>query len=102
VVVVDAAVGELSKPAGTIEKRVEQIENKYLNQYQDKFKLFFITTVLIMVIMLVVVIFYSAAWNLRMKRRSIRSLIQKANRPPTNNPCLYKMPVPSPILKMSR
>ena len=75
VAVVDAAVDELSKPAGTIEKRVDQIEKKYLQQYQDKLKLFFITIVAIMVIILAVVILIS-----RTLIHPIRYLSEVANK----------------------
>jgi HAMP domain-containing protein len=54
---------------------VDQIEKKYLQQYQDKLKLFFITIVAIMVIILAVVILIS-----RTLIHPIRHLSEVANK----------------------
>lgn len=52
-----ASVEEVSRPAATVEKRVAQIENRYMEQYKKNFQIFFITMLIILVVIVVVIVF---------------------------------------------
>ena len=52
-----ASVEELSRPAATVEKRVAQIESRYMMQYKRNFQIFFFTMLIILVVIVVVIVF---------------------------------------------
>ncbi len=54
-----ATVEELSKPAAAVEKRVSQIESRYMAQYKKTFQIFFIAMLIILIIIVVVVVLIS-------------------------------------------
>lgn len=51
------SVEELSGPAATVEKKVAQIESRYMAQYKKNLQIFFITMVIILVVIVVVIVF---------------------------------------------
>jgi methyl-accepting chemotaxis protein len=57
VAVADTSVEELFRPAATVEKRVAQIESRYMMQYEKNFRIFFFTMVIILIVIVGVVVF---------------------------------------------
>jgi HAMP domain-containing protein len=50
------SVEELSRPAATVEKRVAQIESRYMMQYKKNFQIFFMIIILVVIVAVIVFI----------------------------------------------
>ncbi len=68
-------IDEFSKPSKAVEMKMRQIENRYLEQYEGKFRVFYLVIFLVLIVLLAVIYFYS-----RSVIRPIRHLSEVANK----------------------
>jgi len=75
VVAATTYIDEFSKPSRAIEEKMTQLENRYLGEYEKKFRIFYVATLLVLAVLLLVIYFYS-----RSVIQPILSLSDIANR----------------------
>ena len=52
-------IEEFSKPSRTIADKMEQVEGRFLRQYEEKFRLFYFLILIVLLVLLLVIFFYS-------------------------------------------
>jgi len=75
VVAATTYIDEFSKPSRAIEEKMNQLQNRYLGEYEKKFQIFYVATLLVLAVLLLVIYFYS-----RSVIQPILSLSDIANR----------------------
>jgi len=59
VVAATTYIDEFSKPSRAIEEKMNQLQNRYLGEYEKKFQIFYVATLLVLAVLLLVIYFYS-------------------------------------------